>query len=67
MTLGFLLPLALAVLALIELPLLARLRNTGRLSQSSFAAIALLSVALPFAAYLALNLAFPEIGAIPAF
>lgn len=67
MNLGLVLPLALAFIALTEIPLFLHWRAKGMISESQFPVLALASLTLPVAAYFILNLFVPEWGAIEVF
>ena len=67
MTLGLFLPLLLGLIALTEVPLFLSWRAKGIVSETAFPIMAIASVALPFIAYVVLNLIRPEWGAIEVF
>ncbi|MEP5937907.1 MAG: hypothetical protein ABJ239_06235 [Erythrobacter sp.] len=67
MTLDLFLPLLLAAIALTEVPLFLHWRAKGIVSESAFPILAIASVALPFIAYVVLNLIRPDLGAIEVF
>ena len=67
MTLGNFVPLAFLLIAFVEAPLFMGLTSRGVIKPGAMRILILASASLPVLAYVILNYALPEVGAIEAF